>query len=111
MAPSELPAWVRRDAAHDAWLLDLHVQPGARSSGSCGEHDGRLKLKVAAPPVDNRANGVLREWVAACLGVPNSAVRLLRGETSRRKTLAVSGLDPERVAAALQRLINSKSQT
>ncbi|MFZ0105252.1 MAG: DUF167 domain-containing protein [Thiobacillus sp.] len=109
MAHFELPSWVRHDPAHEAWLLDLHVQPGARTSEACGEHDGRLKLKIAAPPVDNKANGVLRSWVAACLGVPNSAVRLLRGEASRRKTLAVSGLDPERIAAALERLINNKS--
>jgi uncharacterized protein (TIGR00251 family) len=109
LARFELPSWARHDPARDAWLLDLHVQPGARISEACGEHDGRLKLKIAAPPVDNKANGVLRSWVAACLGVPNSAVRLLRGEASRRKTLAISGLDSERVAAALERLINNKS--
>lgn len=109
MARFELPPWVRHDPSRDAWLLELHVQPGARISEACGEHDGRLKLKIAAPPVDNKANGVLRNWVAACLGVPNSAVRVLRGEASRRKTLAVSGLDPERVVAALERLINNKS--
>ena len=109
MVRFELPPWVRHDPSRDAWLLELYVQPGARISEACGEHDGRLKLKIAAPPVDNKANGVLRNWVAACLGVPNSAVRLLRGEASRRKTLAVSGLDPERVAAALERLINNKS--
>jgi uncharacterized protein len=109
LARFELPSWVRHDPSGEAWLLELYVQPGARISEACGEHDGRLKLKIAAPPVDNKANGVLRGWVAACLGVPNSAVRLLRGEASRRKTLAVSGLDPERVAAALERLINNKS--
>jgi len=109
LARFELPPWVRHDAARDAWLLELHVRPGARISEACGEHDGRLKLKIAAPPVDNKANGVLRSWVAVCLGVPNSAVRLLRGEASRRKTLAISGLDSERVAAALERLINNKS--
>jgi uncharacterized protein len=109
LARFDLPSWARHDPARDAWLLDLHVQPGARISEACGEHDGRLKLKIAAPPVDNKANGVLRSWVAACLGVPDSAVRLLRGEASRRKTLTVSGLDPERVAAALERLINNKS--
>ena len=106
---SELPAWVCRDAAGGAWLLQLYVQPGARTSQSCGEHDGRLKLKIAAPPVDNRANGVLRSWLAARLGVPDSAVRLLHGQTSRRKTLAVGGLDPDGIAAALARLINNNT--
>jgi hypothetical protein len=109
LPPSELPAWVRRDAARGTWLLQLHVQPGARVSESCGEHDGRLKLKIAAPPVDNRANGVLRSWVAARLGVPSSAVQLLHGETSRRKMLSVGGLDPDGIAAALARLIDNKT--
>jgi len=105
---SDLPAWVRHDAARNAWLVDVHVQPGARRTEACGEHDGRLKLKLAAPPVDNKANGLLRSWAAERLGVPSSAVRLLRGETSRRKTLAVSGLNHDQMAAALGRLIENE---
>lgn len=110
MPPSEIPPWARHDPRHDIWLLELHVQPGARVTEACGEHDGRLKLKIAAPPVDNKANGVLGGWIAARLGVPNSAVRLVRGETSRRKTVAVSGLDPGRIAAALERLLDNKTK-
>lgn len=88
---SEPPRWARR--AGDAWLLDLHVQPGAKVTQVVGEHDGRLKLKVAAPPVDNKANEHLLDWLAARLGVPKSAVRLVRGETTRQKTVAVTGRD------------------
>ena len=86
MAPSE-PAWRRRQG--DDWLLELHVQPGAKVSAVVGEHDGRLKLKIAAPAVDNKANAALLTWLAAQLCVPKSAVRLVRGETSRKKTVAV----------------------
>ena len=86
MAPSE-PAWRRRQG--DDWLLELHVQPGAKVSAVVGEHDGRLKLKIAAPAVDNKANAALLIWLAAQLCVPKSAVRLVRGETSRKKTVAV----------------------
>jgi uncharacterized protein (TIGR00251 family) len=82
---------VRRDAA--GWLLDLHVQPGARATAAAGVHGDRLKLKIAAPPVDNKANALLLAWLAARLGVPRSAVRLVRGETSRLKTVAVSGVE------------------
>ncbi len=90
------PVWARRDGAD--WLLDLHVQPGAKTTAAVGEHGGRLKLKIAAPPVDNKANAHLLAWLAAQLGVPKSAVRLVRGETSRQKTVAVSGVeDPWRV--------------
>jgi uncharacterized protein (TIGR00251 family) len=69
------------------------VQPGAKVTAAVGEHGGRLKLKIAAPPVDNKANAHLLAWLAAQLGVPKSAVRLVRGETSRQKTVAVCGVD------------------
>jgi uncharacterized protein (TIGR00251 family) len=82
---------VRRDGA--GWLLDLHVQPGAKATAAVGEHGGRLKLKIAAPAVDNKANAHLLAWLAAQLGVPKSAVRLVRGDTSRQKTVAVSGAE------------------
>lgn len=96
MNRNEPPVWARRDGAD--WLLDLHVQPGAKTTAAVGEHGGRLKLKIAAPPVDNKANGHLLAWLATQLGVPKSAVRLVRGETSRQKTVAVSGVeDPWRV--------------
>lgn len=92
MAHSEqAPAWARREGAD--WLLDLHVQPGAKVTAAAGEHGGRLKLKIAAPPVDNKANVHLLAWLAAQLGVPKSAVRLVRGESSRQKTVAVSGVE------------------
>jgi uncharacterized protein (TIGR00251 family) len=74
-------------------MLDLHVQPGAKVTAVAGEHGGRLKLKIAAPPVDNKANAHLLSWLAAQLGVPKSAVRLVRGEASRQKTVAVRGVE------------------
>ena len=106
MARSEeepIPLWARRDAA--GWLLELHVQPGAKRTAAVGEHGGRLKLKIAAPPVDNKANAHLLTWLAAQLGVPKSAVRLVRGESSRQKTVAVCGVD------APWREIGKNSQT
>ncbi|HMM46993.1 MAG TPA: DUF167 domain-containing protein [Thiobacillaceae bacterium] len=85
------PIWAHRDGTD--WLLDLHVQPGAKTTMAVGEHGGRLKLKIAAPAVDNKANTHLLSWLAARLGVPKSAVRLVRGAGSRQKTVAVSGVD------------------
>lgn len=89
MAPCEPPSWAHRSGTE--WLLELHVQPGAKTTSTMGEHGGRLKLKIAAAPVDNKANAHLLAWLAAQLGVPKSSVRLVRGETSRQKTVAVSG--------------------
>jgi uncharacterized protein (TIGR00251 family) len=91
MAMNGPPVWARRDGAD--WLLELHVQPGAKQTAAVGEHGGRLKLKIAAPPVDNKANAHLLAWLAAQLGVPKSSVRLVRGEASRQKTVAVRGID------------------
>ena len=85
------PAWARREG--EAWLLDLHIQPGARMTLAVGEHDGRLKLKIAAPPVDNKANAHLLAWLAAHLGVPKASMTLMRDETSRQKTVAVRGVE------------------
>jgi len=89
--PNEPPVWARRLGAD--WLLDLHVQPGAKHTAAVGEHGGRLKLKIAAPAVDNKANALLLAWLAAQLRVPKSAVHLVKGETSRQKTVAVCGID------------------
>lgn len=83
--------WVHRNGP--GWLLELHVQPGAKLTVVVGEHGGRLKLKIAAPAVDNKANVHLLAWLAAQLGVPKSGVRLVRGATSRQKTVAVSGVE------------------
>lgn len=83
--------WAHRNGPD--WLLELHVQPGAKLTVVVGEHGGRLKLKIAAPAVDNKANVHLLAWLAAQLGVPKSGVRLVRGATSRQKTVAVSGVE------------------
>lgn len=91
MSGDSPPAWARRDG--DAWLIDLHVQPGAKMTQAVGEHGGRLKLKIAAPPVDNKANAHLLAWLATRLGVPRASVSLVRGDASRQKTVAVRGVE------------------
>jgi hypothetical protein len=91
MTAGSAPVWARRDG--DRWLLELHVQPGAKVTAAAGEHGGRLKLKIAAPPVDNKANAHLLAWLSAQLGVPKSSLTLVRGETSRQKTVAVCGVE------------------
>lgn len=88
---SDSPVWARRQDA--GWLLELHVQPGAKVTTVVGEHGGRLKLKISAPAVDNKANTFLLAWLATQLGVPRTAVQLVRGETVRHKTVWVGGLE------------------
>ncbi|MDX2176966.1 MAG: DUF167 domain-containing protein [Candidatus Sumerlaeia bacterium] len=82
-------------------LLHLHVTPKARREGFGAVHDGRLKVSVAAPPEDGKANDAVRRLVAKALGLPLSRVELLRGATDRRKTLRLDAVGPEAVRAAL----------
>jgi uncharacterized protein (TIGR00251 family) len=72
-------------------LLDIHVVPNAAKTQAVGLHgeagELALRLRLQAPPVDGKANQALVKWLAGCLGVPQQAVTLARGETSRRKQL------------------------
>ena len=72
-------------ARGDGVLLMLSVVPNARRTEVDGLHDGALRVRLAAPPIDGRANDALVAWLAKSLGVPKRDVDVLRGESSRRK--------------------------
>lgn len=80
--------------------LTLHVQPGAKKTEVAGLHGDALKIRLAAPPVDGKANAALIGFVADRLGLPKSAVSLKSGQTSRRKVLEVLAA-PENAAQRL----------
>jgi uncharacterized protein (TIGR00251 family) len=92
-------AWAR-DVAGGA-ELDVVVQPRASRTRVVGEHGGRLKLQLAAPPVDGEANAALVAFLAEALGVRRAEVAIVRGETGRRKTVRVAGPPAARCAALL----------
>jgi hypothetical protein len=93
---SALPPWLRGDDA--GVTLEILVQPRASRSRVVGEHDGRLKVQLAAPPVDGEANAALVELLATLLQVRKADVEILRGDAGRRKTVRVVGVTPERAA-------------
>ncbi|MDR3221258.1 MAG: DUF167 domain-containing protein [Candidatus Accumulibacter sp.] len=99
VSAANAPAWLRRRESNAT--LTLHVQPGARKSEVAGIHGDALKIRLAAPPVDGKANAALLEFVANRLGLPKSAVRLAAGQTSRRKILEIDAIPPD----AEQRLL------
>ena len=68
-----------------ACMLDISVSPNAKRTELVGWHDGALRVRLAAPPVDGAANEALRRWLSDQLGVPQARVTLVRGDTSRRK--------------------------
>ena len=84
-----------------AQRFTVHVQPRAAKTQVAGMHDGCVKIRLAAPPVDGAANTELIAFVASKLDVPKSRVHLVAGDTSRRKTLAVDGIDAAAAVAAL----------
>ena len=75
--------------ADGAVLLHIYVQPKASKSKIVGIHDGCLKLAVAAPPVDGRANEELARSLARLLGLPGRAVSIHSGDKSRKKKVRV----------------------
>ncbi len=94
-----MPAWARDEPG--AVLLELLVQPRASRTRVAGEHGDRLKVQLAAPPVDGEANAALVEFLASALRVRKADVAILRGETGRRKTVRVAGVRAAAAVAAL----------
>jgi uncharacterized protein len=88
-------------------VLSVAVVPGARRTGADGLHDGCLRVRLVAPPVEGQANAALCHWLAAELHLPRRALRLLRGAQSRRKQVQVDA-DPEVVAAWLAPLLSDE---
>jgi uncharacterized protein (TIGR00251 family) len=70
-------------------ILDISVSPNAKRTELVGWHDGALRVRLSAPPVDGAANDALRRWLSQELGVPQARLELLRGMTGRRKQWAV----------------------
>ena len=86
--------------AHGAGVrVDVHVVPRAAATAVVGVHGNRLKLSLAAPPVDGAANAELVAFFARALGVPRRDVAIVAGETGRRKTVAIAGVSVEAVRA------------
>ena len=92
-------SWLRADG--DGVVLTLHIQPGAKKTEVVGLYGEALKIRLAAPPVDGKANAALIEFVARKVGVGRTAVELVSGQSSRAKRLRIAGVDALRVRSAL----------
>jgi uncharacterized protein (TIGR00251 family) len=87
-------------------ILPVRAQPSARKVGVLGEQAGALKIAVAAPPEDGRANQALVEALRELLGVKRSQVVLLNGTTSREKKFLIEGLKREELEGRVARLLS-----
>ncbi len=101
MASNSAPTWPclreERKAGRLRAILDVSVSPNASRTELVGWHDGALRVRLAAPPVDGAANDALRKWLSQQLGIPQSHIELLRGASGRRKQWAIE-TDPARVS-------------
>ena len=88
-AGAAAPPWLRQEPG--GLVLEVLVQPRAWRTRAAGEHGGRLKIQVATPPVDGKANAALVAFLAEALGVRKADVAIVRGESGRRKTVRVAG--------------------
>lgn len=81
--------------------LRVWVQPGAAHSEIAGVHGEALKIRIAAPAQEGRANGALMEFLADLLGLPKSQISILRGKKAREKVLFLRGIKAEELARKL----------
>lgn len=86
-------------------VLRLSVQPGAGRAAVVGRHGDALRIRVAPPPADGRANEAVVRLVAELLGVPERDVELVSGQRSRQKRIRVEGADPAEVSRRLDEAI------
>jgi hypothetical protein len=88
-------------ALDGAAVFNVRVQPRASRNAVDGEWQGALKVRLTAPPVDDRANEELRAFLAVLLKVPKSAVRILSGARSRTKRIEVRGVTARQIHGLL----------
>lgn len=81
--------------------IAVRLQPRSRRDEVAGVRGDAIVIRVAAPPVDGRANAALCAFVAKRAGVPKSAVRIVVGAGARDKVLEVRGLGEAELRAAL----------
>lgn len=74
-------------------LLDCLIQPRASRDRIAGVHDNRLKIQITAPPVDGKANKHLIAYIAKVTGLAKSRISVINGDTGRRKTCLLQGLE------------------
>jgi len=86
-----------------AVTIKVRVQPRAPRTEIIGDHDGAIKMRLTAPPVNGKANEECRRFLAKLLGVSATSVEIISGESSRDKIIRVQNISARRVLEALGR--------
>ncbi|MFN7087534.1 MAG: DUF167 domain-containing protein [Burkholderiales bacterium] len=96
------PAWCRFDPAAARITLHVHVQPNAKASAIAGLHGDALKIRIAAPAVDNKANAELIDFLRRLWRLPAARISVRHGAHGRRKVVEIAPAD-----AALHTLVKN----
>jgi uncharacterized protein (TIGR00251 family) len=96
------------DVDKDGIVLHVHVQPRAGRTAVVGRHGDAVKLRVAAPPVDDRANAAVAELLAELFGVKAADVELAAGGTSRVKRFRLRGVDLDEIDTRLDAAVDDQ---
>lgn len=104
--PAPDSPWMR--VAVDEVVIEVTARPGASRRGAIGVTADRLVVGVNSPPEKGKANDELIEYLAREMRVPRSALMIVRGETSRRKTIRIVTHEPARVASRLRQISKPK---
>ena len=91
-------SWYRYDPARDVLTLDLHVQPNASRSEFAGLHGTALKVRIAAPASDFKANALLVDFLRKSFQLSAGKVMITRGSRSRAKVVEIAGAGPQLLA-------------
>ena len=97
-----------KDISDKKATIEIHLQPGAKRNEIVGFREGVLYAKVIALPQKSQANRALLELMAQMLGIPKSAVDIIRGQSNRNKVIAIQGLTGEEVREILGRDLSCK---
>ncbi|HEU4479627.1 MAG TPA: DUF167 domain-containing protein, partial [Pyrinomonadaceae bacterium] len=81
--------------------FNVRVVPRASRSEIAGEHEGALRVRLAAPPVDGAANEELIRILARALSVSRTSVAIIAGPTSRLKRVVINGIAPDQLLALI----------
>jgi len=97
-----LPGFMHKTA--QGTTVEIYVQPKASKNELSGIHEGSLKVRLTAPPVEGEANKECLRFLAKVFEVPKSTLEILKGQKSRRKTVLVRDVAPEFLQNILKKI-------
>lgn len=105
MTAAPAATWWRRDPTSSKITLTLHIQPNARRTAAAGRHGDALKIRIAAPALDDKANRALIDFLHQWFKLPTTQISIRQGSRGRRKIVELAHCDPD----TLQMLVRLES--